>query len=580
MAPATIFRPKITLLSAMTRPELFGKVFSAPSFWPWRVFGKLIDGEPLCEPREIELFKQCTGRSQLLGSASHTVLRRFVILAGRRAGKDRFLSGVGVWRTALAADWRKYLSPGEQAVVILLGRDKKQAAILRRYCHGLLEAPALQREIRRETADVIEFKNGAVLEIASNDASLVRGRSAVAVIGSETAHWKADEYSSNVDEDVVSAAEPSMAMCPDGGLLLLGSSVGRKRGYMFRKFRELYGNDGAEDICWFAPSRVMNPTLRQNVVDAALAENQPKAAAEFLNIWREDQADVFPLDAVESCTNFDVYERPPQPSIYYVATCDQASGTGTDSFALSIQHCIYDEQRTVLIDVIRERKPKFVVDDVIREYAELLTRYNINEVHCDAYAGGFENEWMRHGKRVVPFEFSKSEYYARALPRVTAKRADFINHPTLRSQLISLERRVEVGREKIDHPRHAGAHDDVATVVSAGLVIAGDRNKFDASFSWAGDTQSQPISDAERRQQESEQVRRKGLFAPDPVPPDQRQEGSYHEQLCRKLGLPPPASPHGIARSKTPEQARDEAEAHTQWRWMMYMRSIGSSGWW
>jgi hypothetical protein len=578
MASATIFRPKITLLNVMTRPELFGKVFSAPSFWPWRAFGKLIDGEPLSEPREIELFKQCTGRSQLLGSASHSVLRRFIILAGRRAGKDRFLSGVGVWRTALCADWRKYLSPGEQAVVILLGRDKKQAAILRRYCHGLLEAPALRREIKRETNDVIEFKNGAVLEIASNDASLVRGRSAVAVIGSEAAHWKADEYSSNVDEDVVSAAEPSMAMCPDGGLLLLGSSVGRKRGYMFRKFKELYGNDSSEDICWFAPSRAMNPTLRQGVIDAALAENQPKAAAEFLNIWREEQADVFPLEAVESCTNFDVYERPPRPGIYYVAVCDQASGTGSDAFALSIQHCIYDEQRTVLIDLIRERKPKFVVDDVIKEFAELLTLYNIHEVHCDAYAGGFENEWARHGKRVVPFEFSKSEYYARALPRVTAKRADFINHPTLRSQLIGLERRIEVGREKIDHVRHAGAHDDVATVVCAGLVIAGDRHKFDESFSWAGPAQAQPmLSDAERRQQESEQVRRKGLFAPNPALQDQ--QGSYHEQLCHKLGLPPPASPYGVARSKTPEQERGEAEAHAQWRRGMYMRSVSSSGW-
>jgi hypothetical protein len=119
----------------------------------------------------------------------------------------------------------RYLSPGEQGVVLLLGADKKQAAILRRYCHGLIEAEGLQCEVKRLTSDVIEFANGSVLEIATNDAGLVRGRSAIAVIGSEVSYWPTDEFSANRDEEVVGGAEPSMSLCPDGGLLLLGSTV-------------------------------------------------------------------------------------------------------------------------------------------------------------------------------------------------------------------------------------------------------------------------------------------------------------------------------------------------------------------
>jgi hypothetical protein len=34
------------------------------------------------------------------------VLRRLIVLAGRRAGKDRFFGAVAVWRAALCADWR------------------------------------------------------------------------------------------------------------------------------------------------------------------------------------------------------------------------------------------------------------------------------------------------------------------------------------------------------------------------------------------------------------------------------------------------------------------------------------------
>jgi hypothetical protein len=39
----------------MADPALFGSVFAAPSFWPWRTVAKLLDGLPLTEPRETEL---------------------------------------------------------------------------------------------------------------------------------------------------------------------------------------------------------------------------------------------------------------------------------------------------------------------------------------------------------------------------------------------------------------------------------------------------------------------------------------------------------------------------------------------
>ena len=214
LSKQTSFVPDITLTRALTEPSLFGKIFAAPSFWTWRVVAKLIDGEPLTEQREIQLFEECTGRRYCRQAAVHLL----ALLAGRRAGKDRFLSAAAVWRAALACDWRKHISAGEQAVVILLGADKKQASILRRYCQGLLQAPLLAREVIRTTGEVTEFRNGSSLEIATNDARLVRGRSAIAVLGSECCHWKTSETSASSDEEVVSAAEPSMAMCPDGGI--------------------------------------------------------------------------------------------------------------------------------------------------------------------------------------------------------------------------------------------------------------------------------------------------------------------------------------------------------------------------
>ena len=106
-----------------------------------------------------------------------------------------------------------------------------------------------------------------------------------------------------------------MAMTPDAGLLLLGSSVYRKRGYMYRQFRQLHGNPDTPDdtLVWFAPSAVMNPKLPQHVVDRALAENAPKARAEFLTIWREDLSDFIPLEVIEADAGSGQYEQPVCP---------------------------------------------------------------------------------------------------------------------------------------------------------------------------------------------------------------------------------------------------------------------------
>jgi hypothetical protein len=244
---------------------------------------------------------------------------------------------------------------------------------------------------------------------------LVRGRSAIAVLGSECAHWKTDEHAASSDEEVVSAAEPSMAMCPDGGVLMLGSSVFRKRGYMYRKYKQLHGNEDCEDICWFAPSHVMNPLLKMEVIDKAMAEDPAKAAAEYLNQWREDVNGFIPHDVIEGSCDFGVLERPPQRNVSYVAYCDPAGGTGLNSFTLAIAHREYDGTDTVRLDVLRERKPRFVPAAAISEFSALLRQYGIWEVQGDKFAGGFHaDEWRRNGIIFKPCTHTTAENYLHA----------------------------------------------------------------------------------------------------------------------------------------------------------------------
>jgi hypothetical protein len=464
--------PVITLTHAMADPAIFGNVFASSSFWTWKTIAKLIDGLPLTEQREIDLFEHCTGRQY--NRQARRAVRRLIMLVGRRGGKDRFESAVALWRAALCTDWRQYQSAGEGAVCILLGADKKQAAILRKYCQGLLQVPLLAAEVTRTTGELTEFRNGSSLEIATNDSRLVRGRSAIAVLGSECCHWRTDEHSSSSDEEVVSAAEPSMGMCFDGGLLLLGSSVHRQKGYMFRQYRELFGNEEAEYLCWFAPTPVMNSKLPAGVLDRALAQNPSKARAEYLNVWRTDLEEFLPLDVVEACTDWGVHERVPQPNVRYRAFDDAAGGTGKDSYALVVSHTEPDGSE--MIDVVRERKPRFVPAQVIAEYAALLKSYGVSEVWGDKFAGGFHaDEWVRNGIVFRAAPFTTSENYLSALPALLARRVRLLDNATLRNQLTSLERRVGASdKETVSHPQHANAHDDLAAAV-CGVIAMGLR---------------------------------------------------------------------------------------------------------
>lgn len=466
---------KITLAAAMRDPNLLGRPFQAETFWPWHCVAKVVSGERL-DRREAALFRQCTGRKKL----PRGPVRRLYLQVGRRGGKDRFDSAVAVHRAALAADWQSVMSAGEQAVVLMLGADKKQAAILRRYCQGLIGAPLLAAEVVRRTDEVIEFRNGAALEVSTNDARLVRGRSAIAVIGSEVCFWRTDVDAASSDEEVAGAAEPSMAMTPDGGLMVLSSSPYRKRGLMWRKSRELHGVE-AEDVYWIAPSRVMNPALPQSVVDKAMADDPARARSEYGAAWREDLSDFIPLDAIDGATDRSVRERPPVFGTSYVAYTDAAGGTGTDSFTLGIAHS--DANGDAVLDVLRERKPRFTPAAVVAEYAALLRYYGISQVCGDRYAAGWNaDEWRRNGITYVPSERTTSEIYLAALPLMLAGRARLVDHAGLRSQLSELERRTHgTGRESVSHP--SNGHDDLCTAALGAVWRASGIGRPDQSWS-------------------------------------------------------------------------------------------------
>src|SRR5262249_24349124 len=168
----------------------------------------------------------------------------------------------------------------------------------------------------------------------------------------------------------------------------------------------------------------------------------------------------------------DVIERLPELCDTYFAFADAAGGTGKDSYALCIAHVEADG--TVVVVVVRERKPPFVPSQVISEFAELLRAYRVTEVRgANAGSGFHAGDWDRHSMPFRKYENTTSENYLTALPVLLARRVRLLDNKTLRAQLTSLERTISASdKETVSHPRHGNAHDDVATAVCGAIVWA------------------------------------------------------------------------------------------------------------
>ena len=193
-----------------------------------------------------------------------------------------------------------------------------------------------------------------------------------------------------------------------------------------------------------------------------------------------------PLDVIDACTDWGVSERPPQPDrpVYRVATPPAAP---EGHFRLGDRAQAEPSGRIVVLDLVRERKPRFVASDVVAEFAAILRQYRITEVWGDAFAGGFHADaWADQKIKFKPAERSTSENYLALLPLLTQPgRTHLLHDHALRHQLAGLERRTHAGdRESVSHATTQSAHDDVAAAAAGALVLAASRPTYDTSGDW------------------------------------------------------------------------------------------------
>ena len=451
----------LSILQATADRNLFAAWFKDRNTWSaWFSFLAALFALPMTDEQRA-IYRECTGRADPPTSPA----KEAWLVVGRRGGKSFILALCAVF-LACFYDWRPYLANGERGVVVVVAADRKQAKIILRYVRALLQVPMLRQLVERETAEAFDLTNSISIEVATASYRTIRGYAVVAALLDELAFWP-QENSAEPDTEIIGALKPGMAQFPNA-LLLCASSQYARRGALYVSHRKYFGKEQDPVLVWQAPTRRMNPSIPQAIIDEAMEKDASAAAAEYLAQFRSDVESFVSREAIAACVSLGILERPPRAGARYVAFVDPSGGSN-DSFTLAIGHKDADN---VFLDAVREVRPPFSPEAVVSEFAATVRSYGLSRVSGDRYAGEWPREQFRKlGIAYEPSRQPASDLYVSVLPLINSRRAALLDHPRLLGQLAGLERHTgRSGRDSISH--RPGSHDDLANAVAGALVLA------------------------------------------------------------------------------------------------------------
>jgi hypothetical protein len=467
----------------------------ANGWLPWRAFWKGVYAVPMTA-EELAVYQRHTKRE----TPPQAQVAEAWMCIGRGGGKTK--------NSALHAVYRaisfKTVDPGEDVIIPLLASDRRQARSALKYMRVFnalsVVAPYVERGTLKET---IEYRTGVNVEVQTATKTAPRGFSCPTCCCDEIAWWENEDDHVNPDHEVLTAVRGSLGRVK-GSLLLALSNPAAPLGELFQAVSDYYGVDDPDILVWNAATLIMNPSYDSRAIARAFKKDAVVAVAEFgldgFVQFRQHSQALFDQEPLSQAITMGRKELPPVDGVKYVAFLDAAEGSRSgDSMTLGIAH---EERHLAVLDLIRVAEPPFSPGEVIANiFAPVLHDYGIRKISGDRHAQGFVSAALRAcGITFEPTKLSKSDLYGELLPLVNTGMVELLDLPTLRTQLLALQRRsVRGGKDSIDHP--AGAHDDLANS-AAGVLCSvtgvGTKAKKPVRFSVGDGDETLPRDKDER----------------------------------------------------------------------------------
>ena len=469
-------REGISLDAALRDASLLGAALGDPASWSaWLAILRAAFGLNLTDQQREVFCTVAGGRDP-----PSRKVRELWAVVGRRSGKTRMAAAISAY---IAAIEQHRLAPGEIGYVLLLSASKAQASVAFNYVVGFLQAsPILRQQINVVTQDEVRLKGNIVIGVHSGSYRTIRGRSLLAVVGDETSYWRSED-SAQPDVEIFRACAPALAA--SGGIWVGISSGWQKRGLLYDKWREHFGQPNDDDVLVIqAASDQLNPTLDPVMIAKAQAADPEAALSEWQGGFRSSITGFLSDADIDSAIMHGrPAELPPQSSLYYRAFTDASAGRGA-AYTFAIGH---RESGKYIVDVIRGTHKTFDPQATTEAYAKLCKQYRVQTVVGDAYGGAWvEQAWTRCGIAYKRSALAKSTLYLETAPLWARGLIGIPEHPRLLKELRLLERHVhQSGRDSVGPALH-GTDDYANAVAGCVQVLASYLGSAYSDFKWIG----------------------------------------------------------------------------------------------
>jgi hypothetical protein len=447
----------VNIVEAIKDERFFRPIFKDLATWQnWLVLLKAYFGLEMT-PDEFAVYQKYTGRPDV----PKKEFGELWIAAGRRSGKSLMSSVIAVF-LALFHDFQQYLSPGERAIIQIIASDRAQAKLILDYVRGIFETnPVFGQYVEQDFREAIHLNNSVSIEVMSCSFRSIRGRSVAAVIFDEIAFFFSDGH--KPDSEILAAVRPGLATFGDASKLIAISSPYSRSGVLYEHWERYWGKPNKNVLFWRAPTRIMNPTISQELIDSEMQKDRSAAESEWMASWRSDIEGFLDPELVKAAAvlpgtlgyqNYTVYQ----------AFCDPSGGRA-DTFTLAIGH--YDfEKSKYTIDRLDAWPAPFNPSEVVSEAAAILRRYRCNRVKGDRYSAAWVEESFKKESIVYSqSELSKSKLYLELEPLINTQQILIPKDKNLINELLNLERKTgRSGRDSVDHPPKGS--DDLANSVA------------------------------------------------------------------------------------------------------------------
>jgi len=436
MAKARPDKPSI--VEFVTDGQLLNLTLSQPQ----EVLLRSIYGLPLTPP-QLEIFQFCTGRQDYPGGS----FQEATILAGARAGKDSRIACPIVSYESVFGGHEKHLSRGERAVIPLvapgtLGRRVPYAYIKSNFT----ESPSL-RDKREDEPLQNEIKLTSRLNVQCfpSTKSALRGWSIPVGVLDELAFFRL-EGSADSDAEIQASIRRGTIGFPSTRLIKISTPFG-KSGVLYDDFKNHYGKDSPDLLCWKAASTYMNPALKASRLEAEKRLDPLRYSREYEAEFAEDLDSFLPAAWIEAAVVPGRHELEPS-NFTHVAAVDVSglgSGPNPDAFTLTVCHAERDGK--VVQDCSRGwkkgRSSTLNLAGIVAEIKAVLLRYHLSTVYGDSYGKTWVSErFAEAGVHYVQVDHDKSFFYLQTEPLFAQGRIELLDDDQTAREFRMLDRSV------------------------------------------------------------------------------------------------------------------------------------------